>query len=270
MIRPLRANNEIKERPSRLASPNATAVLTAGSSSTNFTRGNSDSGNSLGPVLALSGSGMHQFEFGLDEPVTAEHNLVMGDSRKQTAANAWALRIMTAIAIIGLTIGGVWTLRGGRLSSVAIGPKDVLLLTTIQDKTGEGLGGAVLEGLELSLAQSRILTVRSEQTYQAGLRQLQEVSGEALKPSPRVVAQRVGAKAYLFGEIFRAQNGQEGSPYVIRVDALNAESNDRLLSLTEQAESRREIPAAIDRLSRSLRSKLGEGKRFNRRDGELH
>jgi serine/threonine-protein kinase len=261
LIRPLRAlTDELQERPSRLASPNATAVLTAGSSSSGLARNGESSGGSV-PGLARSGSGMNQFEFGYDDITAPEPELAATGNRAQTSAGTWVLRLTAVAAVTVLAVGGIMTLRGGRLSSAAMGPKDVLLLTTIQDKTGEALGGAVLKGLELSLAQSRALTVRSEQTYQAGLRQLVAANGEpALTSSPRVVAQQVGAKAYLFGEILHAQNGQQGSPYLIRVDALKSVSNDRLLSLTEQAATLGEIPAAIDRLARSLRAELGEGK----------
>ena len=261
LIRPLRIpSNNLDIRPAKLVTPQTTAVLTAGSSSTGVAGSNSS--DSIGPALSLArgSSSMTQFEYGFDETSISEIEIVPADSHKSNTIKRWAVRVAITASVAALAIGGFITLHGGRLNSAALGPRDVLLLTTIQDKTGETLGGAVLEGLDLSLTQSRRFTVRSYGTYQAGLRQIETKSaGQPTTPSPRAVAQQVGAKAYLFGEIFHAPN-QPGSSYTIRVDALRSESNDLLLSLTEQADSRSEIPSAIDRLARSLRIELGENK----------
>jgi serine/threonine-protein kinase len=259
LIRPLRIPpNEIE--PARLVAPQTTAVLTAGSSSTGIAGSSSDSIEMPALSLARSNSSMTQFEYGFDETSASSIEISSHDSSKSPAIKRWALRIALITSVTALAAVGFITLHGGRFSSAALGPKDVLLLTAIQDKTGEMLGGAVLEGLDLSLTQSRRFTVRSYGAYQAGLRQIEAKSSNnklSATPSPRAVAQQVGAKAYLFGEIFHATDLPNTS-YTIRVDALRSESNDRLLSLSEQADSRSEIPSAIDRLSRSLRIELGE------------
>jgi serine/threonine-protein kinase len=262
LIRPLRIPaNEIDVKPARLGTPQTTAVLTAGSSSTGVAGSNtSDSLATPALSLARSSSSVTQFEYGFDETVSSEIEIISADHPKKIALKRWAVRVALIASIATLAVVGFITLHGGRLSSAALDPRDVLLLTTIQDKTGETLGGAVLEGLDLSLAQSHRFTVRSYGAYQAGLRQIEAKSDKlAATPSPRAVAQQVGAKAYLFGEIFHAPD-RPNSSYTIRIDALKSESNDRLLSLTEQADSRNEIPSAIERLSRSLRIELGENK----------
>lgn len=259
LIRPLRVQpQDLPLRQTKNAAA-ATAVLTSGSSSTSHARDLSSSNESF-PNLMRSGSGMTQFEFGLGEFHSLEHEPAT-PAIPHPSSKQWVPKIAVATLAIGLAAAGLAAIRGVHLSSAALGPKDALLLTPLQDKTGEDLGGATLEGLQLSLAQSPSLTIRGEEDYQAGLRSIaQQNAGTSIeKNSPRIIAQKTGAKAYLFGEIFRSRD-QQGSPYVIRIDALKSDSNDKLLSLTEQAASRNEIPAAIDRLARTLRAELGESK----------
>ena len=262
LIRPLRApTSELHVKPAKLSAPQTTAVLTFGSSSTGRADSKiSDSNGIQDLILARSGSGVTQFEFGLEEMMEPEAEVNLADEKQTDTIKRWVVRLAPIAAVLALAVAGFITVRGGRLSSAALDPKDVLLLTTIQDKTGESLGGAVLEGLDLSLTQSRRFTVRGYAAYQVGLRQLEATrAGSEGTASPRAVAQQVGAKAYLFGEISHTPD-QPSSSYTIRIDALRSQSNDRLLTLTEQASSRSEIPAAIDRLARSLRTELGESK----------
>ncbi|MBS1823196.1 MAG: protein kinase [Acidobacteria bacterium] len=263
LIRPLRIpTNEIDIQPAKLATPQkldapqTTAVLIAGSSSTGVAGSTGDSVAAAAHSLARGSSSMVQFEYGFDEAATPEVELTPDNNQKHHALKQWTARLAIAICVAALAVTGVITLRGGRFITGTFGPQDVLLLTAIQDKTGDALGGAVLEGLDLSLMQSQKFTVRSYGSYQAGLRQIETRSNAQAAPSPRAIAQQVGAKAYLFGEIVHAPG--DAASYTIRVDALRSDTNDLLLSLTERADSRSEIPAAIDRLARSLRLDLGE------------
>jgi eukaryotic-like serine/threonine-protein kinase len=135
-------------------------------------------------------------------------------------------------------------------------PDEALLLTVVQNKTGDSvLDGVVLKGLEIELRQSQALKVRGDDAYEAGIRQIVAEDGEtAANVSARKVAQMIGAKAYLYGEI----EGGKDEPYIISVDVLNTESNDKLASVIEKAGSREEIPRAIDRLVRAMRAEMGE------------
>ena len=103
-----------------------------------------------------------------------------------------------------------------------------------------------MQGIEIALRQSRSLNVLGGEAYHAGQRQIaQESGGSAETISEQRVAQRVGAKAYLYGEITRS-----GTSYTISVDVLKADSNDKVATLEETAASREEIPAAIGRWRR--------------------
>jgi serine/threonine-protein kinase len=206
------------------------------------------------PALTRSGSGVTQFEFGHDDVPLIDHNpLEHGDHssgpRVRRLPMRSILRLMTVGALVAVMGAGAFALiRSGRLRPSVLSQSDVLLLTVVQDKTGEDLGGAVLKGIEIALRSSPSLNIRGDDTYQAGLRQMEDRSNVSV----RVVAQRVKAKAYLFGEI------RGHGPYALSIDVLNATSNDKLTSLSQTAATREQMPAAIDSLVRSLRAELGE------------
>jgi tetratricopeptide (TPR) repeat protein len=135
-------------------------------------------------------------------------------------------------------------------------PNDRLFLTTIQNKTGDKtLDGTVMQGLEFELRQSESLNLFASGAYPAGLRQLRLESGDTEQPSAQNVAAKVGATAYLYGEITGTK-----APYTISIDVLKTKSNDKLTNLQETAASREEIPAAIGRLAQALREEVqGDG-----------
>jgi eukaryotic-like serine/threonine-protein kinase len=165
------------------------------------------------------------------------------------------LQVVVALALL-VAVGGVFLLvRSGMFRSVLLGPKDRLLLTVIQNKTGDKtLDGTVMEGVEIVLRESPSLDVLGGEAYNAGLRQIEaEGEGTATTVPEQRVALKVGAKAYLYGEIMGSE-----APYTISVDVLKADSNDKMASLEETAASREAIPAAIGRLTQEIREEVGE------------
>ena len=156
-----------------------------------------------------------------------------------------ALLVVAACALVLLV-------RNGLLRPIVLGPKDELLLTAIDNKTGDkALDGTVAQGLEIALQQSGSLHVLGEEAYGAGLRQVQADRGDAAKVSGQTVAQKLGAKAYVYGMI-----ASSGAGYTIRVDVLKADSNKKAASLQEMVSSRGEVPAAIGRLAQALRAEV--------------
>jgi serine/threonine protein kinase/tetratricopeptide (TPR) repeat protein len=176
----------------------------------------------------------------------------------ETSGRRSGLWVQVAIAavLIGVIAGGVLLLvKNVPLRPGVLGSNDSLLLTVIQNKTGDkSLDGTVLAGLEIELRQSLTLNVRGEDGYWAGVRQIEAEGGDvAAATAARKVAAKVGAKAYLYGEIT-----DSGGTYTIGVDVLNTESNDKMASLRETATSREQIPGAISRLALAVRSEMGE------------
>jgi serine/threonine protein kinase/tetratricopeptide (TPR) repeat protein len=150
--------------------------------------------------------------------------------------------------------GGFLVMNHGRFGPVLLQQGDPLLLTMIQNRTGEkSLDGVMIEGLELMLEQTPYLTIRGSEAYRAGIRQVEAEGSTGGSMSSRKVAQLVGAKAYLYGEI-RSADGM----YTISVDVLKTDSNDKLASIEEKAEGREQIAAALGRVAAKVRSDVGE------------
>jgi serine/threonine protein kinase/tetratricopeptide (TPR) repeat protein len=173
------------------------------------------------------------------------------------------VRIIVVAVLLVLAVGAFFLLRRtGALRPMALGPKDPLLLTVIENKTADKtLDGTVMQGLEIALQQSKSLNVFGGDAYLAGLRQVQADGGRQAAVSGQSVAQKVGAKAYVYGEIIGT-----GAAYTIIVDVLKTGSNDNAASLEEVASSREEIPAAIGRLAQALRAEVSEDGRAEARE----
>jgi eukaryotic-like serine/threonine-protein kinase len=166
------------------------------------------------------------------------------------------MRLVLATATVVIVAAGVFLLaRSGLFRPIVLGSSDRLLLTVIQNKTADKtLDGTIMQGLEIALRQSKSLDLLGEEAYRAGLRQIETENGALMTTGPgQKVAQKVSARAYLYGEVTGSQ-----APYTISVEVLEADSNDKVASLEEIAASREEIPAAISRLAKAVRAEVSE------------
>lgn len=165
--------------------------------------------------------------------------------------------LIAAAAIVVLAGGALLLARSGIFRPLVLGPNDRLLLTVIQNRTGDtALEGSVAQGMEIALRQSDSLRLLGAEAYRAGVRQLETEGGNSGdSTSWQRVAQKLGAKAYLYGEITGPN-----APFTIHLDLLDADSNDKMVTLEEIATDRTQIPAAIGRLARAVRTELGEGR----------
>jgi eukaryotic-like serine/threonine-protein kinase len=214
--------------------------------------------------LERTGSGVTDAEYGLEElelqDFAEEEWVAEEESQSPTAPmfrSARRTRVAVAAVLMVAAVGGIFLMvRSGLFRPAVLGPQDRLLLTVIQNKTGDKtLDVTVMEGVEIALREFASLNVLGGEAYAAGLRQI-EAGGEAGTTVPaQRVAQKVGAKAYLYGEIEGAR-----APYTISVDVLKTDSNDKVVSLEETAGSREEIPAAIGRLAQAVREEVVEGR----------
>jgi tetratricopeptide (TPR) repeat protein len=227
------------------------------------------------PALARTRTGVTQFEYYLDSadfkraPVedaaggvaeeTGVQELIAASSevsaRTQVRMVVAAALIVAGVAVVALVCSGVFR-------PLVLGSSDHLLLTVIQNKTGDKtLDGTVTQGLEIALGQSKTLNVLGGEAYRAGLRQIDVEGGRSTEMVPEQrVAQNVGARAYLYGEIRGA-----AAPYTISVDVLKTDSNDKVETLKETAASREEIPAAIGRIAQDIRAEVSEDGRAEER-----
>ncbi len=184
-----------------------------------------------------------------DEPAS---DLPAGRLKRERRARR--LRVLAVLLV--LAIGGgfyYWSSHKSRFSPL-LAPQDALLITTIQNKTGdETLNGALNAGLAIQLRQSPYLKIRGIEAYEAGLRLMGVDGSQSTDPTlPQKVALKLGAKAYLSGVV------SGSGPYAISISVLDGASNQKIAGIDETAASREQISDAIGRISDTVRSDLGE------------
>ena len=171
-----------------------------------------------------------------------------------TVAARVRIRMVIAAAIIVAGVVLAALIHNGLFRPLVLGANDHLLLTVIQNKTGDKtLDGTLMQGLELALRQSRSLNLLGDEAYLAGQRQIATESGDTAPASEQEVAQRIGARAYLYGEVKRAETS-----LTISVEVLKSDSNDRLATFEEKVHGREEIPAAMGRIAQDIRAEFSE------------
>ncbi|HYL31049.1 MAG TPA: protein kinase [Gemmatimonadales bacterium] len=115
------------------------------------------------------------------------------------------------------------------------------------------LGGAVTEAFRIDLAQSPKVTVVQPEYVQQVLARMQRDPRARLEPDlAREVAIRDGIKAFVAGEVVHA-----GTAFVISARLIATRSGDALVALRENAADSTRVLAAIDRLSRGMRERIG-------------
>ncbi len=145
-----------------------------------------------------------------------------------------------------------------RFSSVPLSRSDVVVLTEVENRTGDqSLDNSVTEALRIELAQSRYFTLRSGDSYRAARRLLALTapsgSGESGTLAARKAAERLGAKAYIFGSV-----SGTSAPYTLHIDLRDIASNDILASAESHPSSLQQMPSAIDQVAGDLRAAVGE------------
>jgi tetratricopeptide (TPR) repeat protein len=167
-----------------------------------------------------------------------------------------ALGIGTAVWMLarGLGIGPVGTLLAkGRLAE-----RDRLVVADFENRTTDAtLGPSLTEAFRIDLAQMRIVTLVPSATVAEALGRMQRDPNTPLTASiARDVAAREGAKAVVAGEVSAVGRG-----FVLSTRLLAATDGTELVTLRETADDDRGLVAALDRLSKRLRERIGESLR---------
>ncbi len=166
----------------------------------------------------------------------------------------------TAMRLLG--IGSVGTL----MASGAIGNKATLLLADFTDRTGDStLASALTEAIRVDLSQSKVVRLLSPGDVRAALDRMRRPEQQRLDPATaRELAVREGAGAIVAGEINRA-----GSGFVLSSQLLSPDGSQVLAAFRETAADGNGVIPAINKLSRSIRAKIGESFKTLRAQGSL-
>ena len=192
--------------------------------------------------------------------------------RPAPARHLWNLLTRrTAIAGPAIAFLGVGAVVAGFLTmrALGLGPKDTLLSAgLLQERerllladfntrqVDSSLGGVLTEALRIDLAQSPAVTLVSPVQVVEVLNRMQRPATARLDPAlAREVAVREGIKALVTGEIAKAGR------YVLSAQLISAKDGEVLTAHRVTAQDSTVLIAAVDRLSKELRAKIGESLR---------
>jgi tetratricopeptide (TPR) repeat protein len=167
------------------------------------------------------------------------------------AFGALALATGGYILARNLGLGGMGTL----MATGALDARDRMVLADFANRTGDStLGASVTDALRVDLAQSPVIRLLDAAAVTEGLRRMQRDDAVGLDVDlARELAQRENAKAVIAGEI-----GPVGAGFVLTARIVAAADGRELVSLRETAKDETEIIAALDKLSKRLRERVGE------------
>jgi len=141
------------------------------------------------------------------------------------------------------------------MASGVLGASERILVSDFKSPASDTtLGPVVTEAFRSDLAQSQNLTIVQPTAVRETLRRMQRpVDSRVDFTLAREVATREGIKAVVDGEVLALGGG-----YVIAAKLYAAQSGEVLATFRVTAEQGKDIIGAIDKLSREVRSKVGE------------
>ena len=209
-------------------------------------------------ALARAGATQHTTPVGLQRHFTWR-KAVMG------GVAAFIALAVTAGGYAGLRAMGVGPF-GTLVSSGALGERDRLILADFENATQDStVAESVTELLRIDLSQSQVVSVLEARAVGEVLARMQKERGAKVTADLAAeMATREGIKAYIAGDV-RAV----GSGFVVSARVVDAASGQVLVAGRETATGSGELIAAVDRLSRHLRERIGESLRTIRADPPL-
>jgi tetratricopeptide (TPR) repeat protein len=153
------------------------------------------------------------------------------------------------------------------LGSGKLKDRDKILVADFTSNGADStLGGVVSEAVRADLGQSPIVSVITPQTVAAALQRMQ------LAPNTRVdtavarkISQREGISAVVSGEV----TSLTGGAYVVTMRLVSSDSGQELASVRGSAGGGAELIPTIGKLTRQLRSKMGESLKHLQKSPEL-
>jgi serine/threonine protein kinase/Flp pilus assembly protein TadD len=139
--------------------------------------------------------------------------------------------------------------------SHAPSPRSSIVLADFVNSTGDSVFTNTLQqGLGVTLSQSPLVNILSEDSVHATLRLMERPSGTSLTADvAREVCQRAGSAAYVTGSI-----ASLGRQYVVQVKATGCRDGDTLAMGQATAASKEQVLDALGKAATGLRRKLGE------------
>ena len=191
------------------------------------------------------------------EPEPAHHGWF---TWRRAIRGGWVALGVLVLLTAGFIVSRLTGIGPGRtlLTAGVLGAEDRILLLDFENRTTDSaLGRSVTEALRIDLAQSRVMRLVNTSDLTAALQRMGKApEAEMDLALARDLGQREGIKAIVAGEITTL-----GAGYVLSARVLSAATGETLIPLRETAADASELIAAVDRLSKALRGKVGESLR---------
>jgi hypothetical protein len=172
--------------------------------------------------------------------------------RNAIAGGVAALALFGAATAVWMVLRGAGVGTAGTL--VAKGLIEDGERVVLADFSGDSsLAVAATMALRVQLAESGIVSVAEPSTVAEALRRMEVADGPLDTRRAREVAEREGLNAVVAGDVAGA-----GGSYILTVHVIETSSGDELVTVGETASDSEDFLAAMDRLGRKLRERLGE------------
>ena len=180
---------------------------------------------------------------------------------------------VVAFVLLGVATAGYMSLRnagigpfGSLLAKGALENRERVLIADFNDLTGDTiLAQAVTQAFRVSFAQSDVITVVEPAYVRSVLARMRRSASSRIDADlAREVALRDNIKAYVTGEIARV-----GGRYNVIGKLLSPSDATTLATYAQEAADSTAILAAVDKLSRKLRERIGESLRAINNDQPL-
>ncbi|NJD11107.1 MAG: tetratricopeptide repeat protein [Gemmatimonadetes bacterium] len=147
---------------------------------------------------------------------------------------------------------------GTLLAKGVLETRDRVVMADFANQTADStLGRTIQELIRIDLDQSPVVTLLTSSEVRQALGRMRRAADTVLTQElAEELARREGAKAVLTGEVVPLGGG-----YVVSVRLLGAGTNQVLTARRETAAGSEELIAAVDRVSRGLRERIGESLR---------
>ena len=168
-------------------------------------------------------------------------------------------KLVLAIALVAVLTLAAYFMRPdwfGRKAGIAFNPRDWVLISNFENRTGESVFAGTLEyALERELCNSKFVNVVPRERINDALLLMKKAPNTPLDPAlgREVCLRDGGIRALLTGRVEKLDR-----TYLLSVAVMNPTNGVTVASLSEEARGQREVPAALRRLSNQLRERLGE------------
>lgn len=178
---------------------------------------------------------------------------------------AFLLLGITASSYVGMRQAGIGPF-GSLVAKGALDERDRVLISQFTAREGDAdLAETLTEAFRVDFAQSNVLTVVESRTIRDALVRMGRDPADRLDAAlAREVALREGIKATVTGEVNRG-----GAGYVLSAKLIATQDGAELASFRENAADSTQVLAAVDRLSKKLRERIGESLRTIRANQPL-